>query len=104
MAAGAVSSVRDTPHDVRWKWLLLALCAVGFGVMFATIADTFALGGRPWFGWWDVYPVPRTSREVRLGFLTQPMASRPIALVIHRGTSKSKLAPTGIEPVIEFAD
>ncbi|MBV8332332.1 MAG: hypothetical protein JO192_06305 [Candidatus Eremiobacteraeota bacterium] len=38
MAAGAVSSDRATPHNARWKWLLLPLCALAGVLLFAVAA------------------------------------------------------------------
>jgi hypothetical protein len=53
MAAGAVSSARDTPHDVRWKWVLLGLCALAGVLIIAAAADWLGVGGRPWYGLWQ---------------------------------------------------
>jgi len=53
MAAGAVSSVRDPQHEVRWKWLLLGLCGLCAMFLVFTFADALGIGGRPWGGWWD---------------------------------------------------
>jgi hypothetical protein len=55
MAAGAVSSVPVSQHDVRWKWLLLGLCALVFLVAVASAMSVFGFFSRPWFGWWDMY-------------------------------------------------
>jgi hypothetical protein len=50
MAARAVSSARDPQHDVRWKWLLLALCALAATLLAFMLGNWFGIGGRPWFG------------------------------------------------------
>jgi hypothetical protein len=53
MAATALPSPHDPPHDVRWKWLLLAACALAFAVLCSALIDNFGLGGKPWAGWWN---------------------------------------------------
>ncbi|MBV8374938.1 MAG: GAF domain-containing protein [Candidatus Eremiobacteraeota bacterium] len=53
MAAGAISSASVPQHDLRWKWLLLGLCAIGGVLLFANFADNYGLGMSPWAGWWD---------------------------------------------------
>ncbi len=58
MATRQAADALATPHDVRWKWLLVTACAVGFVAVFVTSADIFGLGGRPWFGNWDAGFVP----------------------------------------------
>lgn len=39
--------------EMRWRPLLLALCALGLCVVFFSAADVYGLGGQPWRGWWD---------------------------------------------------
>jgi hypothetical protein len=48
-------SVRVTQpmNDKRWRWGLLAACALVFGVVLSSIFDNFGFGGMPWFGYWD---------------------------------------------------
>jgi GAF domain len=71
MAAGAVSSVSVPQHDVRWKWLLLAGCALMFVWTIATVIDNFGWFSRPWYGYWDAsvgasgQPWMRTARYPR---------------------------------------
>lgn len=69
MAAGAVSSARDPRHDVRWRWLLLALCALGAVLIIADVADWVGVGGRPWAGLWQALTVADDSAYV--GAFTQ---------------------------------
>lgn len=44
-------------RDMRWKWALLALCGLSLLGTFASAADIFGLGSRPWFGFWDANAV-----------------------------------------------
>ena len=113
MAQGAVSST-------RWKWLLLALCSLALFANFASIAETWGLGGAPWFGYWDVFFFPTAqpyvvkfdppqpggaadragiragdwvdvreqTLDARIALYAQPMAGRPIPLVIHRAAQR----------------
>jgi hypothetical protein len=37
----------------RWKWLLVALCALCAARLLVNTVALFGLGGPPWFGWWD---------------------------------------------------
>ncbi|HEY1882260.1 MAG TPA: hypothetical protein VGG51_04375 [Candidatus Cybelea sp.] len=37
----------------RWKWGLLATCALVSIVFLCSVIDNFGLGGTPWFGYWD---------------------------------------------------
>jgi hypothetical protein len=59
MAAGAVSSARDPQHNVRWKWLLLALCALTALWILVFAIDNIGFRGAPWYGYWDAGWAPR---------------------------------------------
>ncbi len=48
---GAIAQTRG--HDERWKWPLIAFCALAFIWIVLFAVDFFGLGGRPWYGWWD---------------------------------------------------
>ncbi len=39
--------------DLRWKWLLLTLCALGFLLLVVSSEGTIGFGIRPWYGFWD---------------------------------------------------
>ena len=47
MAVGAVPSAHDPQHNVRWRWLLLAACALAFVALCSAVIDVFGLGGKP---------------------------------------------------------
>jgi hypothetical protein len=58
MATADGAPAKAQRQALRWKWLLLALCGLGGLIVFATSADIFGLGGRPWLGYWDSNRVP----------------------------------------------
>ncbi|HZZ01267.1 MAG TPA: GAF domain-containing protein [Candidatus Baltobacteraceae bacterium] len=56
--------------EMRWRGLLLALCALGLLVVFFDAADIYGLGGRPWRGFWDATVV--TTSQPYLTVAAQP--------------------------------
>lgn len=58
MAAGAVASAHVPQHNVPWKRVLLALCALAALWIVAEALDDFGFLGPPWWGWFDVFRVP----------------------------------------------
>jgi hypothetical protein len=46
-----------TEHDVRWRWLLFALCGLLAIYAAGQAADNFGLGGRPWYGFYDAQQI-----------------------------------------------
>lgn len=127
MASGDGAIAEVSRHDLRWKWLLLVLWALGLLLTFAWAGDVFGLGGRPWFGYWDAVVTPahrpyvvevvqplangasaqaglhdgdtadlrELSADARIELVSQLMATRPTALVMHRGPHTFTASVTG---------
>jgi hypothetical protein len=81
MASGAISSASVPQHNVRWKWLLLGLCALSAVWIVSVILDQVGFGGRPWFGWWDALQAPTG----------QPYRLQMVSVLPNGGSAKSGL-------------
>jgi hypothetical protein len=84
MAEGVVSGARVARYGERWKWPLLAGCALAAFCAVVNILDYVGFAGTPWYGWWDVQTVqngqPFTAR------FTAPQPGGAAALAgIHTG-------------------
>lgn len=77
MAVGAVPSAQGPQHDVRWKWLLLGLCGLAGILLASVIADEFGVGGRPWFGTWEMSSA--TTDHAYVVAVIQPVPGGPSA-------------------------
>jgi len=82
MATGALSSTRASQHDLRWKYVLLVLCALAFAEAFVCAADLFGLGERPWFGWVDAHT---------------GMTGQPFLIIVQNPTPNGASAKAGLK-------
>ncbi len=57
MAVQLLSRAEKPRETARWKWSLLAICALAAAWVVFASADQLGFGSAPWYGWWDAFRV-----------------------------------------------
>jgi hypothetical protein len=81
-------------NDKRWKWRLLAACALVFVVLVSSFLNNFGLGGKPWFGYWD--DVVALTNQPFVGETTQVVAGGAAARAGIRDGDRIDLREHGL--------